>query len=128
MAFVALGSNICNSGYMDSNSALAVLAALAQNTRLDTFRLLVRHEPHGMPAGDVASALGVPQNTMSSHLSILTRAGLARAERQGRSIIYHAELECLRRLTLFLLKDCCGASPELCQPLRAALTPSRPPR
>ncbi len=114
---------------MDNLSALTALAALAQATRLDTFRLLVAHEPLGLAAGDVATALAVPQNTMSSHLAILTRAGLARAERQGRSIIYRAELDHLRRLMLFLVKDCCGASPELCQPLLQALTPcSRKPK
>jgi ArsR family transcriptional regulator len=108
---------------MDNESALAALAALAQATRLDTFRLLVAHEPLGLAAGDVATALAVPQNTMSSHLAILTRAGLARAERQGRSIIYRAELERLRRLMLFLVKDCCGGSPDLCEPLLKALAP-----
>ena len=112
---------------MDNQTALAALAALAQNTRLDAFRLLVSHEPHGLAAGDLASALQVPQNTLSAHLSILDRAGLVRAQRQGRSIIYRAELDGLRRLTLFLLKDCCGAGPELCRPLLAALTPCCPP-
>ena len=111
---------------MDNSSALTALAALAQATRLDTFRLLVAHEPLGLAAGDVATALAVPQNTMSSHLAILTRAGLACAERQGRSIIYRAELDHLRRLMLFLVKDCCGASPELCQPLLKALAPCCP--
>ena len=111
---------------MDNASALTALAALAQTTRLDTFRLLVAHEPLGLAAGDVATALAVPQNTMSSHLAILTRAGLARAQRQGRSIIYRAELDHLRRLMLFLVKDCCGASPELCQPLLQALAPCSP--
>ncbi len=113
---------------MDNVSALTALAALAQATRLDTFRLLVAHEPLGLAAGDVATALAVPQNTMSSHLAILARAGLARAERQGRSIIYRAELDHLRRLMLFLVKDCCGASPELCQPLLQALAPCCPTR
>ena len=112
---------------MDNESALLALSALAQNTRLDTFRLLVSHEPHGLAAGEVATALDVPQNTMSSHLSILTRAGLALAERQGRSIIYRANLDGLRSLTMFLVKDCCGASPELCQPLLKALAPRCPP-
>ena len=106
---------------MDNSSALAALAALAQPTRLDTFRLLVAHEPLGLAAGDVATALAVPQNTMSSHLAILARAGLARAERQGRSIIYRAALDRLQRLMLFLVKDCCGGSPDLCQPLLKAL-------
>lgn len=111
---------------MDKNSALLALAALAQGTRLDTFRLLVKHEPLGLPAGDAAAALAVPQNTLSSHLSILARAGLARSARQGRSIIYHADLDGLRNLTRFLVEDCCGASPDLCRPLLAALAPCCP--
>ncbi len=111
---------------MDNSSALTVLAALAQATRLDTFRLLVGHEPDGLAAGQVSSALDVPQNTMSAHLAVLSRAGLVRSERRGRSIVYRAELDCLRDLTVFLVKDCCGASPELCRPLLAELDPCCP--
>jgi ArsR family transcriptional regulator, arsenate/arsenite/antimonite-responsive transcriptional repressor len=111
---------------MDNNSVIVALAALAQSTRLDTFRLLVSHEPLGLPAGDVAAALDIPQNTMSTHLAVLTRAGLARSERQGRSIIYRADLACLRSLTLFMVKDCCGGSPNLCKPLLAELASCGP--
>ena len=67
---------IHKSGYMESEDAILALAALAQSTRLDVFRLLVKHEPEGLAAGDIAKALAVPQNTMSSHLAILSRAGL----------------------------------------------------
>lgn len=102
---------------MDEETAVAALGALAQTTRLETFRLLVRHEPTGLPAGDIAQALGVPQNTMSSHLGILTRAGLARSERHGRSIIYRADLAGFRELNLFLLKDCCAGSDVVCAPI-----------
>ncbi|WP_426122984.1 ArsR/SmtB family transcription factor [Pararhizobium sp. PWRC1-1] len=108
---------------MDTNDAIAALAALAQSTRLDTFRLLVKNEPDGVPAGDLARALNVPHNTMSSHLATLSRAGLIKSERQSRSIIYRADVDVLRDLTLFLVKDCCGGSPELCGPLIADLTP-----
>src|SRR4051812_173485 len=101
---------------MESIEAVGALSALAQPTRLDVFRLLVRHEPAGLPAGDVARTLGVPQNTMSAHLAILARAGLVQAERQGRSIVYRADLDALRRLTLFLVKDCCEGRSELCAP------------
>src|SRR3546814_1566734 len=62
-------------------------------TRLETFRLLVRHEPEGLAAGDIARSLDVPQNTMSAHLAILARAGLVRSERHSRSIIYRARSE-----------------------------------
>ncbi len=106
---------------MDNNDALATLAALAQPTRLAVFRLLVANEPHGLPAGDVATALGVPQNTMSTHLGVLARAGLVHAERQSRSMIYRARLDTLRALMLFLARDCCHAHPELCNPLLAEL-------
>lgn len=99
------------------------LAALAQPTRLEAFRELVRSEPHGLPAGEVARRLSVPQNTMSSHLAVLSRAGLVAAERQSRSIIYRAELASVRNLVLYLLRDCCAGKPELCAPVIEALAP-----
>ncbi len=108
---------------MDSIEAIAALAALAQTTRLDTFRLLVEREPEGVPAGELARLLAVPQNTMSAHLSILSRAGLVSGERHSRSIIYNAHLVRLREVTLFLLKECCGGRPDVCAPLIADLTP-----
>ena len=109
---------------MDSSAAILALGALAQGTRLDGFRLLVQAEPDGLAAGEIAQRLDVPQNTMSAHLSVLTRAGLVRAERRGRLVIYRADLDGLRSLTLFLVKDCCGGRAELCAPLIAELTPS----
>jgi len=111
------------SGYMESALAIAALGALAQGTRLDTFRLLVRHVPEGLPAGEVARQLGVPQNTMSAHLAILTRSGLVRFERQGRTIFYRADLDSVRGLMLFLVQDCCAGNADLCTPLIEALTP-----
>lgn len=107
---------------MENLDAIAALSALAQDTRLDTFRLLVRHEPEGLPAGELARQLQIPQNTMSAHLATLARAGLVAGERQSRSIIYRAQLDQLRELTLFLLRDCCGGNAELCAPLIAELT------
>lgn len=112
---------------MESAEALACLAALSQPTRLETFRLLVRHDPEGLPAGEVARQLDVPQNTMSTHLAVLTRAGLLRSERLSRSIVYQANLERLRGMMLFLVKDCCGGRADLCQPLIADLLPCCPP-
>ncbi|MDO8411757.1 MAG: metalloregulator ArsR/SmtB family transcription factor [Phenylobacterium sp.] len=108
---------------MESESAILALAALAQPTRLEVFRLLVRHEPDGRPAGEIAEAVGVPANTLSSHLAVLSRAGLVTAERRSRSIIYRADLEGLRTLVLFLLKDCCGGRADICAPLLAELAP-----
>lgn len=112
---------------MDNNAAILALGALAQGTRLDTFQLLVRHEPDGLPAGEIARRLDVPQNTMSTHLSILARAGLVQSGRQSRTIVYRADMARLRRLMLFLIKDCCGGRAELCVPLIADLTPCCPP-
>ena len=108
---------------MESESAILALAALAQPTRLEVFRLLVRHEPEGRPAGAIAEAVGVPANTLSSHLAVLARAGLVRSERRSRSIIYRAALEGLRAVVLFLLKDCCGGRADICAPLLAELAP-----
>jgi DNA-binding transcriptional ArsR family regulator len=107
---------------MDTKNASDTLSALAQPTRLDAFRLLVRHEPAGIAAGDVSRALGVPQNTGSTHLAILVQAGLARSERAGRSVVYRADLDRFQELTLYLLKDCCGGRADLCDPLIAELT------
>lgn len=108
---------------MDNSEAISALAALAQSTRLDVFRLLVRHEPDGLPVGELARVIEVPQNTMSAHLATLSRAGLVTGERQSRSIIYRANLDALRELTVFLVKDCCGGNADLCAPLIADLTP-----
>jgi ArsR family transcriptional regulator len=108
---------------MESENVILALAALAQPTRLDVFRLLVKHEPDGLPAGDIARELAVPHNTMSSHLGILARAGLVRSERRSRSIIYRANLARLRDVVTYLLKDCCGGHPEVYAPLLDALTP-----
>ncbi len=116
----------CYSRFMDNEAAILALGALAQNTRLDCFRLLVCHEPDGLPAGEIARQLAVPQNTMSTHLTILARAGLVQSERQSRSVIYRASLDRLRALTLFLASECCGSKPELCAPLITELIPCCP--
>ena len=112
---------------MESEDAIHALAALAQPTRLDVFRLLTKHEPRGLAAGDIAKTLAVPQNTMSSHLSILSRAGLVTAQRFSRSIIYRADLARFQDVVLFMLRDCCDARPEICAPLIESLTPCCPP-
>lgn len=106
---------------MEKYQALEALGALSQNTRLEVFRLLVQHEPAGLPAGDIARALGVPHNTLSSHLNILARAGLISAQRHSRSIVYRAAIPHLRDLVLFLVKDCCNGDPSLCGPLVTVL-------
>lgn len=102
---------------MDKNQTLAALSALGQETRLDAFRLLIGAGEAGMLAGDVAGALGVLQNTMSTNLSILSAAGLIRSKREGRAVRYFADMEGMRALLAFLMEDCCGGKPELCQPV-----------
>lgn len=106
---------------MESEDALSALAALGQPTRLEAFRLLVRHEPEGLAAGGLAQALAVPANTLSAHLGVLSQAGLVRGERCGRSIIYRVALDRVQGLLLYLLKDCCGGRADLCRPLMAEL-------
>ena len=99
---------------MDEKNALLAFAALSQSTRLAVFRLLIAHEPVGLPAGEVARRLDVPQNTLSTHLAILTRADLIEAERRSRSIIYRARTYSIAALAEFLMHDCCGGNPQSC--------------
>ena len=106
---------------MDIEDAINRFSALAQETRLATFRLLVRHEPDGLPAGEIARRLDVPHNTMSAHLAVLARAGLAVAQRQSRSIIYRAHLGHMQETVRFLVRDCCAGHPDVCQPLLDSL-------
>jgi ArsR family transcriptional regulator, arsenate/arsenite/antimonite-responsive transcriptional repressor len=112
---------------MESELAILSLAALAQSTRLEVFRLLVKCEPQGLAAGEIAKTLAVPQNTMSSQLAILARAGLVSAERHSRSIIYRADLARLQDVVLFMLRDCCGGKSDICAPLIESLAPCCPP-
>jgi ArsR family transcriptional regulator, arsenate/arsenite/antimonite-responsive transcriptional repressor len=112
---------------MDDTEVIAALSALAQTTRLDTFRLLVGREPDGVPAGELARLMAIPQNTMSTHLATLARTGLIIGERHSRSITYRANLGRFREVMSFLVKDCCGGRPDLCAPLIADLTPSCQP-
>lgn len=119
---------IHKSGYMETESTILALAALAQSTRLEVFRLLVKHEPEGLPAGEVAKALAVPQNTMSAHLAVLSRAGLVTARRIGRSIVYRADLACFQAVMSFLVNDCCDGRPEICAPLIESIAPCCPPK
>jgi ArsR family transcriptional regulator len=102
---------------MDKSKSIEALHALAQDTRLDTFRLLVKQGETGMAAGDIAGALDVRQNTMSANLAVLSRAGLVRSAREGRVIRYFADFEGMRGLLAFLMEDCCGGNPELCKPV-----------
>jgi DNA-binding transcriptional ArsR family regulator len=112
---------------MKTMQAISALSALAQETRLGVFQHLMRHLPERVPAGDLAAKFGVPPSTMSSHLAILTRAGLTRSEREGRTIFYAAEVDGIRDLLSFLVKDCCNGKPNACNKLlEAALSPCCP--
>ena len=107
---------------MNVDSALSALAALAHPTRLEAFRLLVRHEPDGLSTGELVDASGLTQSTFSTHLAVLAKAGLVKSEKQGRQQIQRADIDTLRDLMLFLAKDCCQGRAELCEPLLAELT------
>jgi DNA-binding transcriptional ArsR family regulator len=107
---------------MDKKLALSALAALGQETRLDVFRLLVQAGAGGTPAGEIASRLGAFQNTMSTHLKVLTHAGLVRTEREGRVVRYFADMTGFRDLLAYLMEDCCNGRPELCRPVIDAVT------
>ncbi|EEE45439.1 MULTISPECIES: ArsR/SmtB family transcription factor [Stappiaceae] len=106
---------------MEKEDALRALAALGQETRLDVFRLLVKAGKEGMAAGAISDALSVRPNTLSTHLSALSRSGLVHAERDGRSIHYRADLSAMGALTTYLLQDCCGGNPEMCAPIMTML-------
>lgn len=101
---------------MKVSNAVDSLAALAQETRLNIFRLLVRHAPSGLPAGTIARRLSLPGPTLSFHLNVLAATHLITADKNGRSISYAANLKNINELTNFLMENCCGGRD--CAPLR----------
>ena len=111
---------------MEKIDALAALSALAQENRLDVYRLLVQAGPKGMAAGEVASTLEVAPNTLSFHFDRLRHAGLVSVARQGRSMIYAARYETMNNLLAYLTENCCGGNSALCAP--AACPPAKPAR
>src|SRR3954454_4552469 len=108
---------------MEKTDAVAALAALAQENRLDVFRLLVQAGPEGMPAGRVAEELGLAPNTLTFHFDRLRLAGLVTVRREGRSMIYAARYEGMNGLLAYLTENCCRGAPEMCAP--ASCVPSR---
>lgn len=102
---------------MDQTEAVAALSALAQETRLSVFRMLVRAGNAGLSAGAIAQALAVRQNTLSTHLGILVAGGLVTRRREGRSVLYAADFHGMRLLLSYLLEDCCGGDRAVCAPL-----------
>jgi DNA-binding transcriptional ArsR family regulator len=99
---------------MEKISAIAALAALAQENRLDVCRLLVEAGPEGMPAGAVAEALGLAPNTLTFHFDRLRQAGLLSVRRDGRSMIYSARFDTMNALLSYLTENCCQGHPEKC--------------
>lgn len=97
-------------------NAVAALAALAQESRLDVFRLLVEAGPDGMPAGEIASLLDLAPNTLTFHFDRLRTAGLVTVRRDGRSMIYAARFETMNALLGYLTENCCGGDAEKCAP------------
>ena len=102
---------------MKKHDAVAALAALAQDNRLEAFRLLVQSGPDGMPAGQVADALGLPPNTLTFHFDRLREAGLIAVRRDGRSMIYTAQFDAMNALIGYLTENCCQGRAEECRPM-----------
>jgi DNA-binding transcriptional ArsR family regulator len=100
---------------MEQLQAIGALGALAHDTRLSVFRLLVQAGPDGLSAGSIASTVEVVPSTLSHHLALLERAGLAVSRRHGRSLVYAVDFPGMRDLLAFLTEDCCGGRPELCE-------------
>jgi ArsR family transcriptional regulator len=108
---------------MEQSDAVAALAALAQDNRLDVYRMLVQAGPEGLPAGSVASALKLAPNTLTFHFDRLRQAGLVTVRREGRSMIYAARFETMNALLGYLTENCCKGAPETCAP--AVCRPAR---
>src|SRR4029077_1619118 len=101
---------------METSDAVAALAALAQDNRLEIFRLLVQAGPDGLAAGRVAEALDLPPNTLTFHFDRLRVAGLVTVRRDGRSMIYAARYDTMNALIAYLTKNCCAGAAEKCAP------------
>jgi ArsR family transcriptional regulator, arsenate/arsenite/antimonite-responsive transcriptional repressor len=102
---------------METTDAVAALAALAQDSRLDVFRLLVQAGPEGLAAGAIAERLALAPNTLSFHFDRLRQAGLVTVKREGRSLIYAARFETMNALLSYLTENCCGGDPSACAPV-----------
>jgi len=109
---------------MRKADAIAALAALAQEHRLETYRLLVQAGPEGVAAGEVAEAIGLPPNTLTFHFDRLRQAGLVTVRREGRSMIYAARYDTMNALLGYLTENCCKGAPETCAPA-AVCRPAR---
>ena len=102
---------------MEISKAVSALSALAQESRLQVFRLLVKAGPEGVSAGHIAESLEIPPTTLSFHLKELTNAGLAESSKHGRTVSYTISVRGINELMAFLTEDCCQGRPELCDPV-----------
>ncbi|HYJ29037.1 MAG TPA: metalloregulator ArsR/SmtB family transcription factor [Allosphingosinicella sp.] len=110
---------------MESRDAVAALASLAQEHRLALFRLLVQAGGEGLAAGAIATALGVPNSSLSFHLAQLSRAGLVTQERRHRSLVYRADFPAMNALISYLMENCCAGAdclPDACAPTERTAT------
>mgnify|MGYP000031639249 CR=1 FL=1 len=109
---------------METSNVIGALAALAQETRLAVYRLLVEHAPEGLPAGQIAERLGIPPPSLSFHLKELSRAGLIASRQEGRFVWYRADLDAMTGLVGYLTENCCRSS-AVCTPACAPTKASR---
>ena len=110
-------TNTVRDGALRLENAIKGLSALAQDSRLEVFRLLVAAGEMGQAAGEIARRLEIPASTLSAQLLILSNAKLVKAKREGRSIIYSANFKTMRDLLIYLVADCCDGRAEICAPL-----------
>jgi ArsR family transcriptional regulator len=114
---------------METTDAVAALGALAQDSRLDVFRLLVRTGREGLPAGEIGERLKIPPATLSFHLAQLRQAGLVTMKREGRSLIYSADYDGMNDLMSFLTENCCAGADcrvPVCDPASASVLRRKP--
>jgi len=114
--------NVDMSRHINEKTAIEALTALAQPTRIEVFRRLIKSHPDEIAAGEIARQCKTPHNTMSTHLAVLMRAGLVSVRKEGRMMHYGANLAGFQKLMAFLLQDCCHGRAEVCAPLVAELT------
>ena len=104
---------------METKQVIDALAALAQDTRLAIYRLLMQRGPTGLPAGAIAEALSLPGSSLSFHLAHLSRAGLITQQRESRSLIYAVNFDGMNALMAYLTENCCGGNAAACAPVCA---------
>ncbi len=102
---------------MNTQDAVVILSCLAQEARLEIFRLLVQNSPSGLAAGEIGKRLDIPASTLSFHLKELTHAGLIKAEQSSRFIYYSTDFKAMNELVAYLMENCCGGQKSCCPPL-----------